>query len=414
MKMKTVFGPVIIITALSYSSVCAETWSQFRGQNGAGVAKVSLPDTWSDRENVIWKAPLEGVGASSPVIVGNKVFLTTGVGGSDDLVRHVLCFDAVRGKVLWDRTVESDLPEVESVREDHGYTSSTPVANASRLFVFFGKSGVFSFDHDGNQIWNTKVGNTLNRWGSAASLVLHEDKVLVNACVESEALIALDQATGKELWRAEGLKESWHAPTLAEVGGKTQIIMGQAQYVKAFDAANGSEIWHCKSGIAWYICPQPLVKDGNVYVIGGRSGTGGVAVKLGGSGDVTSSHRLWTLDQGTNVPTPVIHGNHLLFAHQDKGEAYCVDLKSGEFVYEEERLSPNPGQIYASPILSGDKIVYLGRGGQAVIVKAGPKFEIVGSARLENGRGVFNASPAIADDKMFIRSNKFLYCIGAE
>ena len=317
------------------------------------------------------------------------------------------------GKVLWDKTVESELPEVESVREDHGYTSATPVANASRLFVFFGKSGVFSFDHEGQQLWNTKVGSTLNRWGSAASLTLHKDKVLVNACVESEALVALDQATGKEHWRAEGLKESWHAPTLVEVAGKTQIIMGQAQYVLAFDAANGSEIWRCKSGISWYICPQPLVKDGAVYVVGGRSGTGGVAVKLGGSGDVTKSHRLWTLDQGTNVPSPVIFGDHLFFAHQDKGVAYCVDLKSGEFIYEEP-LSPKPGQIYASPVLAGDKIVYLGRGGQAVIVKAGPKFEIAGSAKLEKGRGVFNASPAISDNRMFIRSNKFLYCVGVK
>ncbi|MGK0189349.1 MAG: outer membrane protein assembly factor BamB [Verrucomicrobiales bacterium] len=409
--MKAVLVPIILASALFHASVSAENWPQFRGQNGTGVTKASLPDTWGDRENVIWKAPLEGVGASSPVIVGKKMFLTTGVGGADDLVRHVLCFDAANGDVLWDRTVVSELPEVESVREDHGYTSATPVANASRLFVFFGKSGVFSFDHEGNQLWNTKVGSTLNRWGSAASLALHEDKVLVNACVESEALVALDQATGEVRWKAEGLKESWHAPTFADVGGKTQIIMGQAQYVKAFDAADGSEIWRCKSGISWYICPQPLVKDGIVYVVGGRSGTGGVAVKLGGTGDVTKSHRLWTLDQGTNVPTPIIYGNHLFFAHQDKGEAYCVDLKSGEFIYEKP-LSPNPGQIYASPILAGDKIVYLGRGGQAVIVKAGPKFELAGSAKLEDGRGVFNASPAVSDSRMFIRSNKFLYCIG--
>lgn len=409
--MKSTPAKIVLAVALLHAPVFAEDWLQFRGSNGAGVAPLSLPDTWSEEENVLWKTPLEGVGASSPVIAGKKVFLTTGVGGADDLVRHVLCLDAESGDVLWDRTVVSDLPEVESVREDHGYTSATPVANASRLFVFFGKSGVFSFDHEGNQLWNTKVGSTLNRWGSAASLVLHDGMVLVNACVESESLMALDQATGEVRWKAGGLQESWHAPTLAEVAGKTQIIMGQAQYVKAFDAADGSELWRCKSGISWYICPQPLIKDGNAYVVGGRSGIGGVAVKLGGTGDVTESHRLWTLDQGTNVPTPVIHGNHLFFAHQDKGEAYCVDLKSGEFVYSEP-LSPNPGQVYASPVLAGDRIVYLGRGGQAVIVKAGPQFELAGSAKLEGGRGVFNASPAASNGRLFIRSNRFLYCIG--
>ncbi|MEZ5299857.1 MAG: PQQ-binding-like beta-propeller repeat protein [Verrucomicrobiales bacterium] len=391
----------------------ADGWPQFRGPAADGSVEANLPDTWGDDKNIAWKAPLAGKGASTPVIVGGKVFLTTGVGGASDLVRHVLCFDAASGKVLWDKTVESDLPESESIREDHGYASATPAATADRLFVFFGKSGVFCFDHVGKQIWHTKVGSALNGWGSAASPVLHDGMVLVNACVESESLVALDQATGQERWRSSGLKESWHAPTLAKVGGKTQIVMGQAEYIRGFDAADGEEIWRCKSGISWYICPQPVINGGVAYVVGGRSGTGGVAVKLGGSGDVTGSHRLWTLDQGTNVPSPVLYGDHLYFAHQDKGEAYCVDLGSGEFVYEES-LSPNPGQIYASPILAGDKILYLGRGGKSVWVRAGPKFEIAGSATLENGRGVFNASPAVAGDKLFLRSDKFLYCISAK
>ncbi len=275
----------------------AEDWLQFRGPNGAGAAQGVLPATWSDTENLLWKAPLEGIGASSPVIVGTKLFLTTGTGGANDLVRHVLCFDTVTGKKLWDKTVESSLPESESIREDHGYTSSTPVADGTHLYVFFGKSGVFCFDHSGMKIWNTGVGTQLNRWGSAASLTLLGDQLLVNACVESEALIALDKATGRELWRAPKLRECWHAPfpVTPAAGGGTQIVMAQAQHVIAYDATNGDVVWDCKSGISWYICPQPLMSDGVLYSIGGRSGVGGVAVKLGGSGEVTESHRLWTL-----------------------------------------------------------------------------------------------------------------------
>jgi len=403
----------LLATALAPLTVRAEDWPQFRGPNGAGVSQAALPTTWSDTDNLLWKTPLEGVGASSPVIVGKRLFLTTGVGGAGDLVRHVLCFDTETGEKLWDKTVESDLPESESIREDHGYTSATPVADASHLYVFFGKSGVFCFDHSGAQIWNTQVGSQLNRWGSAASLTLLGNQLLVNACVESEALISLDKATGRELWRAPGLKECWHAPLPVMAGGGTQIVMAQAQQVVAYNAANGSEVWRSKSGISWYMCPQPLVSDGVLYAIGGRSGTGGLAVKLGGTGDVTDTHRLWTLEKGTNVPSPVIHGGHLYFAHENNGTARCVDLKTGDFVYD-EALSPNPGQIYASPVLAGDTIVYLGRGGQAVMVKAGPKFEVTGSARLEDGRGVFNASPAIAHGRLYLRSNRFLYAIEAK
>lgn len=412
--MKLVFTfsiRILVLVVSSHSPVFGEDWLQFRGSGSAGVGKGTLPRKWNDEENIIWKTALPGVGASSPVVAGNKVFLTAGVGGSEDLVRKLICIDLTNGKQLWEKTVASELPEVETVREDHGYTSATPVASETHVFVFFGKSGVSCFDHDGNLKWNTKVGSTLNRWGSAASLVLHEDAVLVNACVESESLIALNQSDGKERWKTPGLKECWHAPALATVDGKTRIIIGQAQYVSAFDFETGKEVWRCKSGISWYICPQPLVRDGVVYVIGGRSGIGGVAVKLGGTGDVTGTHRQWTLKQGTNVPSGVIHGDYLHYIHQDKGEAYAVNLKSGDFAYE-ENVQPGPGQVYASSLLVGDEILYLGRGGKAVIVKAGPKFEVVGSAKLENGRGVFNASPAMVGGRLLIRSKKFLYCIG--
>ncbi len=392
----------------------AADWPQFHGPGGEGTAEAKLPDTWSDTDNIIWKTPLQGAGASSPVIVGNRIFLTAGVGGANDLVRHVLCLDAVSGKILWDKTVESELPEQEKIREDHGYASATPVANSTHVFVFFGKSGVFCFDHAGKQVWNTKVGPELNGWGSAASLTLFKKTVLVNASVESESLAALDQTTGKEVWKAGGIKESWHAPVLAPgAGGKTEVITALAGEVRSFDADSGKPLWQCKTGIGWYMCPLPLVKDGVLYAVGGRSGVGGLAVRTGGSGDVTESHRLWTLQKGTNVPSPVIHGTHLYFAHENLALVHCVDLKTGDFVYS-ERLEPNPGQIYASPVLAGGKLYYIGRGGQAVVVNAAPEFKVVSSAKLENGRGVFNASPAIQGNRLFIRSNKFLYCIGSK
>jgi outer membrane protein assembly factor BamB len=402
----------ILSLSLLCSTLHAADWPQFLGPGGKATTSAKLPDTWGDDENIVWKVALPGRGSSSPVVIGDKIFLTSGVGGADDLVRHVLCLDAKSGKVIWDKTVESELPEQSKIREDHGYCSSTPVVTATHLFVFFGKSGVFCFDHAGKQVWHSKVGSELNGWGSAASLTLHKKTVLVNACVESESLVALDQTTGKEVWTADGIKECWHAPVLAPgKGGSTEVIMAMAGRVNSFDADTGKELWQCKTDIGWYICPQPMILDGVCYVVGGRSGVGGVAVKTGGSGNVTETHRLWQLQKGTNVPSPVLHGGHLYFAHQDLGIAQCVDLKSGEFVYS-EKMDPSPEQIYASALLAGDRIYYFGRGGQTVVVKAAPKFEVLSSAILENRRGVFNASPAVHGDRLLLRSNKFLYCIG--
>jgi outer membrane protein assembly factor BamB len=407
-----------LLTFLLSSLFCvglpASDWPQFHGPGGTGTSDAKLADTWSETENMLWKTPLPGMGASSPVVIGNRVFLTCSKGGADDVERHVLCIDAGSGKVVWDQTVQSDLPEQAKIREDHGYASSTPAASATHLFVFFGKSGVFCFDHAGKQIWNTKVGSRLNDWGSAASPVLYKNMVLVNASIESGSLVALDQKSGKEIWKAAGVNDSWHAPVLApRTDGTTEVITAMIQEVKSFDADTGKPLWKCKSGIGWYMCPEPVYKDGVLYCIGGRSGIGGLAIRTGGSGDVTATHVLWSLAKGTNVPSPILHDGHVYYAHENLGVVNCINAKSGEVVYS-ERLDPNPGQIYASPVLAGGKLYYLGRGGQAVVVSAEPAFKILSSAKLENGRGVFNGSPAITGDRMLIRSNKFLYCIGTK
>jgi len=222
-----------LLTCVS-THITAADWSQFRGPDGSGVSDAKgTPLKWSDTEGLAWKTDLPGPGTSSPIVFGNKIFLTcyTGVqpgrGGSlDDLKRHLLCLDRATGKLLWNTPVPADLPEQSGIREDHGYATSTPVADAERVYVFWGKSGVFAFDHAGKKLWNTKVGDKLNGWGSATSPVLHKDLVLVNASVESSALVALDKKTGAEKWRAGGITESWHAPLVVALpGGKSEVVL---------------------------------------------------------------------------------------------------------------------------------------------------------------------------------------------
>lgn len=403
-----------LLALVSTAVALAADWPQFQGPGGLGIGEAKIPDTWSDTENIAWKLPMPGVGASSPIVIGDRVFLTYSKGGADDVERHVVCVQLATGKLVWDKTVQSELPEQGRIREDHGYASSTPVANATHVFVFFGKSGVFCFDFGGKQIWNTKVGSQLNGWGSATSPILYKKLVLVNASIESQSLVALDQATGKQVWSAPGVNDSWHAPVLApRADGVTEVITAMTGEVKSFNADTGAQLWRCKSGIGWYMCPEPIHQNGVVYCIGGRSGTGGLAIRTGGSGDVTGSHVLWSLPKGTNVPSPVLYKDHIYYAHENLGIANCLSAKSGEVVYS-ERLDLNPGQIYASPVIAGGKLYYLGRGGQMAVVSADPKFSALGKATLEGGRGMFNATPAIANNRLLIRSNKFLYCIAGK
>ncbi len=397
-------------------------WPQFRGAGALGRSEAKgLPLTWSDERNVVWKAALPGPGASSPIVLGDRIFITsfTGFATSSrepgemtNLKRHLLCLNLADGKIIWDTAVPAEMPEQDRIREGHGYASSTPVADAERVYAFFGKTGVFAFDHSGKQLWKTKVGDKLNGWGSATSPVLYKDYLIVNASIESDSLVALDKKTGKEVWRANVSNESWHAPVFVTApDGSTEVVAAKNGRVLGFNADTGEGLWNVKTGIPWYMCPTPVVQDGIVYVIGGRTPNGALAIRAGGRGDVTASHVVWKVGKGSNVPSPILHDGYLYFAHENLGIVYCLNAKTGELVFE-ERLEPSPGQIYASPVMGDGKIYFTGRGGRTVVIAASPKFEKLGENTLESNRGMFNSSPAISGNKILLRSNRALYCLG--
>jgi outer membrane protein assembly factor BamB len=395
-----------------------DDWTQFRGPGGLGTISTSkVPLTWSAEQNILWKTEMPGAGASSPVVMGNRIFLTAysgyGSQGGDinELKRHIVCVNRTDGKILWTRTLGVNLPEQDKIRENHGYASSTPAVDAERVYLFFGKAGAFAFDHEGRELWQADVGSGLSGWGSAGSPVVYKDMVFINASVESESLVALNKETGKEVWRARGIKEAWNTPLLVEApGGKTELVIPIVKKVMALDPLTGQPLWHCDSGITWYICPSAVAHEGIVYSIGGRSGVAGLAVRAGGRGDVSGSHSLWRINKGSNVSSPLYHEGHLYFAHDNLAIAFCVNAQTGEVVYE-ERLNPSPGQIYASPVLADGRIYYLSRSGRTVVVAAKPEFEQLAFNPLGE-RGTFNASPAISGDHLLIRSDRFLYCIG--
>lgn len=387
-------------------------WAQFRGPGGQGVSlEKGLPTRWSESENLVWKTALPGPGTSSPIVVGDRILLTCYTGSaSGGLGLHVLSLNRADGKLVWKRDIAPQLPEQDRIREDHGWASSTLAADADRIYAFFGKSGVFAFDHSGKQLWRAGVGSGLNGWGSSNSPVLHGNLVIINASVESESLVALDRATGREVWRAGGIKESWNTPILVNLpGGKTELVTAVFGKVLGFDPATGQQLWSCNTDIGWYMVPSLVSRNGVVYCIGGRT-AGGLAVRCGGRGDVTATHRVWTARKGSNVSSPVLSGDHMYWVHENLGIAYCAELSTGKLLYE-ERLPPG-GQFYASPIVAEGRVYYMGRFGKSCVVAATPQFQLLGTGELGN-REVFNASPAAADGRLYYRSDRHLYCLGA-
>ena len=405
-------------TARAQPNETNQQWSGFRGPTGMGIAASdNLPVEWNRDKNVAWKTTLPGSGTSSPIVFGDRIYVTTysgyNVPGKPkgdvlELKRHLVAINKHSGKIVGTVAVNASQPEEAEIR-DHGYSANTPVAAEEGVYVFFGKTGVIAFDHRGNERWRADVGDKTHGWGSGASLVLYEDLLIVNASVESESLIALDRATGRERWRMNGMRESWNTPVIVRSNdGPDELVVVRFGEVLALQPSSGKVLWSCKNDIQWYIVPSIVADDGVIYSLGGRSGTTGIAVRSGGTGDVTGSHRLWSTRDGTNVPSPVIKDGYLYWASHDGGIAYCCNASTGELAYQErvDRM----GQVYASPILSGDRIYYVDRSGKTFVVAAEPEFRLLAKNDLsDNSR--FDASPAVDGDSLLIRSGNALYCI---
>ncbi|MFO0868244.1 MAG: PQQ-binding-like beta-propeller repeat protein [Pirellulales bacterium] len=405
------------VTPARFAAKSAD-WARFRGPSGMGTSDAKgLPTRWSQDENVAWKTPLPGPGASSPIVFRDRIYLTcysgyfvpgTSGGSLEQLKRHLLALDRATGRILWDQAVPAKLPEEDKIR-DHGFAANTPAADEDAVYVFFGKTGVLAFSHAGQQLWQTDVGSKTHGWGTSASPVLYQDLVFINASVESESLVALDRRTGQEKWRAKGVREAWNTPVVVRAeSGREELIVATQGRVLAFQPDNGESLWSCKTDIGWYMVPSVVADQGIIYCLGGRSGVAALAVRAGGSGDVTSSHRLWTSTKGSNVSSPVYLDGHLYWMHEQRGVAFCAKAATGEVVYE-ERMG-RAGQVYSSALLADGKVYYLTRDGKTFVVPAKPEFEILATNDLSDG-SVFNGSPAVDGQRLLIRSDKFLYCL---
>jgi len=419
---------VMVLTGLMASGVFGSDWMQFRGSGGRGVSdEEGLPVRWSEGENLKWKRPLPGPGSSSPIVVGDRVFVTcySGYGVDSDnpgemsgLRRHLICLNVKSGDLLWEKVVPAEVAE-DSYRgyiREHGYASSTPVTDGEGVYVFFGKTGVLGFDMEGEQLWQTSVGTSSSnrRWGSAASPILHENLVIVNASEEGRKLVALEKATGKEVWKVEADKSelSYSTPTMVEpANGRKEVVLAVPWEVWAFDPESGATIWYAGTELGGNISPSPIVADGVAYVFGGFPRTRGTAIRVGGKDDVTDTHVLWTTDSASYVPSPVFLDGRLYWV-SDRGIAYCMEAKTAKVVYEERLPAKGGGKpVYASAVLADGRLYVVSRRSGTFVLAAKPEFEQLALNQFGSDDSDFNGSPAISDGRILLRSNRFVYCI---
>lgn len=242
--------------------------------------------------------------------------------------------------------------------------------------------------------------------------MIYNNLVIINAFSESGALVALDRKSGDEVWRYDGLKEAWNTPALVKnKDGKTEVVVGIFGKIIGVDPDNGSILWSSKAA-NWYYVGSPLASDGVVYSLSGKGVESAIAVRAGGKGDVTSSHRLWQTRKGSNVSSAAIHDGRLYFAHEQGSFFYCLDAESGEIVFD-ERLPRRFGIVYGSPIVADGKVYLFSRQGGSLVLEAGKEYKVI-SQNPPLDKSAFNSSPAIAGDDLLIRSDETLYCIGSE
>ncbi|MAI73846.1 MAG: serine/threonine protein kinase [Rhodopirellula sp.] len=414
---------ILAAAFLSISSTLTadENWSRFRGRAATGLAGQQIPTTWSDTENLAWRTDLPGKGSSSPVIRGDKIFLTAysgygqaveSPGNRAQLKLHVVCLSVIDGSILWNHELDAAEEEQAITKRvaDHGYASPTPCVDGKLVFASFGPSGLAALTHDGEFKWRTSIGTKTAGFGAAASPIEFEDIVIMNASIEDGALYGLDKTTGTVRWRTPDIDRAWTTPTLVDLpNGKKELVLNQKGAILGLDPETGKKLWSCDA-IQDYIVPCVVAKGSTLYCSGGRSNKT-FAVKAGGRGDVTATHLIWDVSRGANVTSPLLHDGHLYWSH-DKAIALCLRASDGEEIFRERM--PTRGRVYASIVGDGQHLFLTTRDAGVLVLAASPEYNEISINRLGNPEERFNATPAIAGDSLYLRSDAALYCVKKE
>jgi outer membrane protein assembly factor BamB len=432
---------VFVCTGAALAS--ADDWPQWRGPAGTGVSsETGLPLRWSAKENVAWSAALGGQGVSTPIVVGDRVIVTSQIGsgvrrpgshprltqGGDAAAAGeralggsaagagertwflVEAFSHADGRKLWEHRVEAE-GALTPVHDKHNLATPSPASDGRLIYAWFGTGQIVALDLSGRPAWQRHLGREISpfdiQWGHGSSPVVHGDQ-LVLLCDHTPAsyLLALDARTGRERWKADRGKgrASYSTPLVVSGPAGDEIIVNSTERVDAYDAATGRLLWHT-GGDNRFPIPTPVFHDGVLYMSRGYRSGPYLAIRPGGRGDVSASHVLWKMETGAPYVSSLVFANGLLFMANDTGIITAVDAGSGERVWQ-HRV---PGVFSASPIAAGDRVYFLSESGATIVMRAARTPDVLA----RNDLGVrLVASPAASGGRLFLRSDDRLFAIG--
>jgi len=424
-------------TVLAGEEIAAErNWPQWRGPLANGIApSANPPIRWSEGENVRWKQAIPGRGHSTPIVWGDRVYLTTAVDTGSGTVSPkpssgrrpppvnaggpqrftVLALDRASGETVWQRVVREAMPP-EGRHADGSWASNSPVTDGERLYVSFGSNGIYCLDLQGELVWEKDLGDmrTRNAFGEGSSPVLHDGTLVVVWDHEGPSfIVALDARTGAERWRVDRDEPTaWSTPLVIERDGKAQVITSATNRVRSYDLASGELLWEA-GGMTVNTIPSPVYGDDIVYVTSGFRGNALLAIRPEGRrGDLTGSDAIaWSYDRDTPyVPSPLLYEGALYFLKSNSGILSVFDARTGEPRYGPQRIDPVKN-VYASPVAAAGRVYIVGRDGDAVVLKHGPRYEVLATNALDDG---FDASPVAVGDTLYLRGRRFLYALAED
>jgi outer membrane protein assembly factor BamB len=400
------------VTLIPVEGEGAKYWPRWRGPSGQGlVAGTNYVDTWSHTTNVKWRAPVPGRGHSSPIVWRNHIFLTTDEDNGAKL--SMLAFNRADGKLLW----QTALPTggiVEHVYRKNSRASATPTTDGQRVYASFGTHGLAAFDFNGTLLWQQKLGDLRNYHGSAGSPVFYKDRVFIyqdhggSGSLRS-FVAAFDAKSGAVIWKKDRVATvGWGTPVVISTGDRDELIVNGQRKVDAYDPQTGEELWTAR-GTMMEVIPTPVVGHGLVFCSSGRQGPT-LAIRPGGTGDVTDTHVAWSSPKGSPfVPSPIVHGDLLYMVNDIQSILTVFEAKSGEVVYQARLGEPVKEGFSSSPVAVGDKLFFTNDQGQTFVVQAGRTFTLLHVNEL---KAQVLASPALVEGTWYWRTDRELLAIG--
>jgi outer membrane protein assembly factor BamB len=445
--MRVLLTLLFAVSAVAVHPQPAAQWPGFRGPSASGVADgTKLPDRWNGvtNENVEWKIPVPGLGHSSPIVWGDRVYLTTAVSSqpgatfkpglygegtaSEDRSPHrwvLMAFDRRSGAIVWERTAYEGTPR-EKRHIKATYANATPVTDGRIVVAFFGSQGLYAFDMNGRPLWKKDLG-VLNtgaydlpeyEWGTASSPIIYKDLVIVQCDTQGESFVlAASAKTGETIWKtARKELPSWGTPTVVvPATGRPELVTNASNFVRGYDPATGEELWRV-GGSSKITAPTPIAADNLIVVASGRAPERPIfVIRPGGRGDITppdgvsGPHVEWRkTGRGSYMPTPIVYGT-TLYVLGNAGLFDAYDLRSGDEIYR-QRLPHQGSGFSASPVAADGRIYLSSEDGDIFVVRSGRTFELIG----KNPMGEpLMATPALAAGRMYVRGEKHLFAIGA-